>query len=45
MLLELVDQVTSIVLDSVTGFPTTGTNYIQVGSEEISYTGVSGTQR
>jgi hypothetical protein len=33
---------TSIVLDSVTGFPTTGTNYIQVGSEEISYTGVSG---
>jgi len=34
---------TSIVLDSVTGFPTTGTNYIQVGSEEISYTGVSGT--
>ena len=34
---------TSIVLDSVTGFPTTGTNYIQVGTEEISYTGVSGT--
>jgi len=33
---------TSIVLDSITGFPTTGTNYIQVGSEEISYTGVSG---
>jgi hypothetical protein len=33
---------TSIVLDSVTGFPTTGTNYIQVGTEEISYTGVSG---
>ena len=26
----------------MTGFPTTGTNYIQVGSEEISYTGVSG---
>ena len=33
---------TSITLDSVTGFPTTGTNYIQVDSEEISYTGVSG---
>jgi len=33
---------TSITLDSVTGFPTTGTNYIQVGTEEISYTGVSG---
>ena len=33
---------TSIVLDSVTGFPTTGTNYILVGTEEISYTGVSG---
>jgi len=33
---------TSITLDSVTGFPTTGTNYILVGTEEISYTGVSG---
>ena len=33
---------TSIVLDSITGFPTTGTNYILVGTEEISYTGVSG---
>jgi hypothetical protein len=33
---------TSITLDSVTGFPTTGTNYIKVGTEEISYTGVSG---
>ena len=33
---------TSITLDSVFGFPTTGTNYIQVGTEEISYTGVSG---
>ena len=33
---------TSITLTSVTGFPTTGTNYIQVGTEEISYTGVSG---
>jgi hypothetical protein len=33
---------TSITVDSVTGFPTTGTNYVQVGTEEISYTGVSG---
>ena len=33
---------TSITLASVVGFPTTGTNYIQVGTEEISYTGVSG---
>jgi hypothetical protein len=33
---------TSITLASVTGFPTSGTSYIQVGTEEISYTGVSG---
>jgi len=33
---------TSITLTSVVGFPTSGTNYIQVGTEEISYTGVSG---
>ena len=33
---------TSITLTSTTGFPSTGTNYIQVGTEEISYTGVSG---
>ncbi len=33
---------TSITLTSTTGFPTSGTNYIQVGTEEISYTGVSG---
>ena len=33
---------TSITLTSVTGFPTSGTNYIQVGTEEISYTGVTG---
>jgi hypothetical protein len=33
---------TSITLTSVTGFPTTGTNYIKVDTEEISYTGVSG---
>ena len=33
---------TEITLASVTGFPTTGTNYVQVGAEEISYTGISG---
>ena len=33
---------TSITLTDTTGFPTSGTNYIQVDSEEISYTGVSG---
>ena len=33
---------TSITLTDTTNFPTTGTNYIQVGTEEISYTGVSG---
>jgi hypothetical protein len=33
---------TDITLTSTTGFPTTGTNFIQVGTEEISYTGVSG---
>jgi hypothetical protein len=33
---------TSIVLTDATQFPTAGTNFIQVGNEEISYTGVSG---
>jgi hypothetical protein len=33
---------TSITLTSTINFPTTGTNFIQVGTEEISYTGVSG---
>jgi hypothetical protein len=33
---------TTITLTSVSGLPSTGTNYIQVGSEEISYTGVLG---
>jgi hypothetical protein len=33
---------TTITLASVSGLPSTGTNYIQVGSEEISYTGVTG---
>jgi hypothetical protein len=33
---------TTITLTSITGLPTTGTNYILVGTEEISYTGVAG---
>jgi hypothetical protein len=33
---------TSIVLTDATQFPSTGTNFIQVGSEEISYTGITG---
>ena len=33
---------TSITLTSTTNFPSSGTNFIQVGTEEISYTGVSG---
>jgi len=33
---------TSITLTSTANFPSSGTNFIQVGSEEISYTGVSG---
>ena len=32
---------TEITLASTTGFPSTGTNFIQVGSEEISYTGIT----
>ncbi len=33
---------TSIVLADATRFPDTGTNFIKVGTEEISYTGVTG---
>jgi len=33
---------TSITLASTTNFPDSGTNFILVGTEEISYTGVSG---
>jgi len=33
---------TSITVTDATQFPSSGTNFIQVGSEEISYTGVSG---
>ena len=32
---------TEITLGSTTGFPSSGTNFIQVGSEEISYTGIT----
>ena len=32
---------TEITLASVAGFPSTGTNFIQVGTEEISYTGIT----
>ncbi len=35
---------TEITLTSVTGFPTSGTNHVQIGSEEISYTGITGTK-
>jgi hypothetical protein len=33
---------TEITLTSATGFPSTGTNHVTIGTEEISYTGVSG---
>ena len=33
---------TSITLTDASSFPSSGTSYIQVGSEEISYTGISG---
>ena len=34
---------TTITVDSTTGFPSTGTNYIKVDNEEISYTGITST--
>ena len=34
---------TTVNVASTTGFPSSGTNYFQVGSEEISYTGVTAT--
>ena len=36
------DTTTTIVLTSVVNFPTSGTNHVQIGTEEISYTGISG---
>ena len=32
---------TTIVLTSVVNFPSTGTNFIRIGTEDISYTGIS----
>jgi len=37
-------QTTGITLTSVTGFPTSGTAYILVGTEFIKYTGITGTE-
>jgi hypothetical protein len=34
---------TTVNVGSTTGFPSSGTNYFQVGTEEISYTGVTAT--
>ena len=34
-------QTTGIQLNDATQFPTSGTNFIQIGTEEISYTGIS----
>jgi hypothetical protein len=33
---------TEITLVSTTGFPSSGTNYVQIDTEEISYTGITG---
>ena len=33
---------TTIVLTDASLFPTSGTNFVQIGNEEISYTGISG---
>ena len=37
----LMTVTTTIVLTDASQFPTSGTNFIQIGSEEISYTGIS----
>ena len=34
-------QTTGIILTDSTLFPTTGTNFVKIGTEEISYTGIS----
>ena len=36
------DSTTTIVLTDATLFPSSGTSFIQIGTEEISYTGISG---
>ena len=35
---------TEITLGSTSGLPSTGTNFVQIGSEEISYTGINGSK-
>ena len=35
---------TTIVLTDASLFPSSGTNFVQIGSEEISYTGITGNQ-
>ena len=37
----ITDSATSITLNDASQFPSSGTNYIQIGTEEISYTGIS----
>ena len=37
----ITDSATSITLTDASQFPSSGTNYIQIGTEEISYTGIS----
>ena len=37
-------QTTGIQLTDTALFPISGTNYVQIGSEEISYTGISGSE-
>ena len=41
--MELVDQELQLMLEAQQDFPSSGTNYFQVGGEEISYTGVTAT--
>jgi hypothetical protein len=36
------DTTTTIVLTNATNFPSSGTNFVKIGSEEISYTNISG---
>ena len=36
------DSVTTLTLSDASQFPSSGTNFVIIGSEEISYTGVSG---
>jgi hypothetical protein len=38
---DINSSTTTIVLTDASQFPSTGTNFIQIGTEEISYTGVS----